>query len=53
VTGIDFKTSTKVTKADVKAKTITTESGEDISFEKLIIALGSVVSPFSSPVRVC
>lgn len=42
--GIDFKTSTKVTKADVKAKTITTESGEDISFEKLIIALGSVAT---------
>jgi monodehydroascorbate reductase (NADH) len=42
--GIDFKTSTKVTKADVKAKTITTESGEEISYEKLIVALGSVAT---------
>jgi len=41
--GIDFKTSTTVTKADVKGKTLTTDSGEEISYEKLIIALGSVV----------
>lgn len=44
VAGIDFKTSTTVTKADVKGKTLTTDSGEEISYEKLIIALGSVVS---------
>ncbi len=42
--GIDFKTSTKVTKTDIKNKSITTDSGEEISYEKLIIALGSVVS---------
>lgn len=40
--GIDFKTSTKVTKTDIKNKSITTDSGEEISYEKLIIALGSV-----------
>ena len=44
--GIDFRTNTTVIKADIKAKTITTESGEDITYEKLIIALGSVVRPW-------
>jgi monodehydroascorbate reductase (NADH) len=40
--GIEFRTNTKVTAADIKGKIITTESGEKISYEKLIIALGSI-----------
>lgn len=43
--GIDFMPETKVTKADLKGKKITTQSGEEISYEKLIVALGSTVSP--------
>ena len=38
--GIDFKTSTMVKSADLKAKNLTTESGDTIGFEKLILATG-------------
>lgn len=41
--GIDFQTGAKVTGVDVKGKTVSTDAGKQISFEKLIIALGSVV----------
>ena len=44
VAGIDFKLNTKITKTDLKNKTVTTDKG-DLSFEKLIIATGCVVSP--------
>lgn len=43
VTGIDFQTNTKVSGVDIKGKSVSTETGDKISFEKLIIALGSVV----------
>lgn len=42
--GIDFKVKTNVTSVDVKNKSLTTESGENITFEKLIVATGSRVS---------
>lgn len=44
-----------MTKADIKKKSITTDSGEEISYEKLIIALGSVVSNGNQrkPVPIC
>ena len=45
--GIDFKPDTVVSKADLKGKKLTTQSGEEISFEKLIIALGSLVGTLS------
>ena len=44
---MDYKTSTKVTAVDAKAKTVTAESGETISYEKLIYALGARVCDFS------
>ena len=42
-TGVDYKTSTKVTGVDASKQTVTTESGETISYEKLIYALGARV----------
>lgn len=45
--GITFKTGTKVVGVDIKNRSVSTEIGDQISFEKLIIALGSVVG-FSS-----
>lgn len=42
--GIDFKPDTVVEKADLSGKKLITSSGDEISFEKLIIALGSLVS---------
>lgn len=41
---MEFKLNTTVTGADVKAKTLTTASGDTITYEKLIIATGSGVS---------
>ena len=41
--GVEFKTNTVVTGADVKAHTLTTETGDTISYEKLIVATGSGV----------
>ena len=41
--GVEFKTNTLVTGADVKAHTLTTESGDTITYEKLIVATGSGV----------
>lgn len=38
--GIDFKTGTTVTALDVNAKTLTTDAGDTISYEKLIVATG-------------
>ncbi len=38
--GIEFKLNTSVTGADVAAKTLTTEAGDTIHYEKLIIATG-------------
>ena len=35
--------NTLVTKADVKGKTLTTEKGETISFDKLVIGTGASV----------
>jgi NAD(P)H-nitrite reductase large subunit len=43
-TGIEYKTDTRITKVDVSSKTLTAESGETISYEKLIIATGARVS---------
>ena len=44
--GVDYKTSTKVTAIDAKSKTLTSESGDTISYEKLIYATGArVCSP--------
>ena len=40
---MEFKTNTLVTSADVKAHTLTTESGDTISYEKLIVATGTGV----------
>ena len=40
---MDFKTNTLVTGADVKAHTLTTEAGDTITYEKLIVATGSGV----------
>lgn len=42
--GVDYKLSTKITAVDAKAKTVTAESGDTISYEKLIYALGARVS---------
>jgi monodehydroascorbate reductase (NADH) len=39
--GIDFKTGTTVKSVDAKAKKLTTESGDTIGYEKLILATGS------------
>jgi 3-phenylpropionate/trans-cinnamate dioxygenase ferredoxin reductase subunit len=38
---IDLRTNTRVASLDVTAKTVTTESGEDIAYDKLMIATGS------------
>jgi len=51
--GVDYKLSTKITAVDAKAKTVTAESGDTISYEKLIYALGARVSPnFCSSVAI-
>ena len=42
--GITYLTSTRVTAADVTAKTLTTASGDTITYEKLVIATGARVS---------
>ncbi|KAK9917100.1 hypothetical protein WJX75_000871 [Coccomyxa subellipsoidea] len=39
--GIDYKTNTSITAADVGAKTLTAASGDTITYEKLIIATGA------------
>ncbi|CAL8465067.1 g4602 [Coccomyxa elongata] len=39
--GIDYKTSTKITSVDVAAKKLTSEIGDTISYEKLIVATGA------------
>jgi len=44
---VEFKTNTLVTGADVKAHTLTTESGDTITYEKLIVATGSGVRVYS------
>lgn len=41
--GIDYKTNTSITAADVGAKTLTAASGDTITYEKLIIATGARV----------
>lgn len=41
--GIDYKLNTTVTKTDLKSKTLSTSNGDDLKFEKLIIATGCVV----------
>jgi 3-phenylpropionate/trans-cinnamate dioxygenase ferredoxin reductase subunit len=38
---IDLRTNTRVTALDVETKTVTTEAGEAISYDKLMIATGS------------
>lgn len=48
---MDYKTSTKVTGVDASKQTVTTESGETISYEKLIYALGARVSMHKLPCR--
>ena len=48
-TGVEFKTNTLVTGADVKAHTLTTEAGDTISYEKLIVATGSGVRAKARP----
>jgi NADH dehydrogenase FAD-containing subunit len=40
---VDYKTSTKITAIDAKAKALTSESGDTISYEKLIYATGARV----------
>lgn len=50
--GIEFKVSTKVTSVDVSKKSITTESGEEITYDKLIVATGSrpmTLTDFKAP----
>ena len=42
--GVDYKVNTKITAVDAKAKTLTAESGDMISYEKLIMATGARVS---------
>lgn len=39
--GIEYRTNTKVTAADVTSKTLTLSTGESVSFGKLIIATGA------------
>ncbi|KAI9011612.1 monodehydroascorbate reductase [Hyaloraphidium curvatum] len=39
--GVNFLTSTRVAKADLAARTLTTASGDTVSFEKLIIGTGA------------
>ena len=41
--GIDYKTSTTVKSVDLKSKSLQTESGDSIKYEKLIVATGSSV----------
>jgi len=41
--GIDFKTGTTVKSVDAKGKKLTTDSGDTIGYEKLILATGSGV----------
>ena len=41
--GIDYKTSTTVKSVDLKSKSLHTESGDSIKYEKLIVATGSTV----------
>lgn len=41
--GVDYKLSTKITAVDTKAKTLKAESGDSITYEKLIIATGARV----------
>jgi NADPH-dependent 2,4-dienoyl-CoA reductase/sulfur reductase-like enzyme len=43
IAGIDFKLSTRVTKADIGKKELTTDKGDVIAYEKLIIATGCSV----------
>ena len=50
--GIEFKTSTKVTGVDVAKKSISTDVGETITYEKLIVATGArptTLADFKSP----
>ena len=42
--GIDYKLKTNITSVDVKKKTLTSDSGETFSYDKLIIATGARVS---------
>lgn len=42
--GIDYKVNTKITAVNVAAKKLTAESGDTISYEKLIVATGARVS---------
>ena len=45
VTGIEYLTGTKVESVDIKNKTLKVASGgEDITYDKLIIATGATVS---------
>ncbi len=41
--GVDYKTNTKIIAIDAKAKTLSSESGDTISYEKLIYATGARV----------
>ena len=41
--GIDYKLSTTVKSVDLKSKSLHTESGDSIKYEKLIVATGSTV----------
>ena len=42
--GVEYKTNTTVTKADVASKTLTCDSGETIAYDKLLVATGARVS---------
>lgn len=41
--GIEYKTKTTVTAANIASKTLTCDSGEELKYEKLIIATGARV----------
>lgn len=50
--GIEFKVSTRVTGVDVSKKSITTETGQTITYDKLIVATGArptTLTDFKSP----
>ena len=46
--GLDLRTSTAVTSIDVENKTVTSEKGDVVEYEKLVIATGS--TPFKPPI---
>lgn len=40
--GLDVRTGTTVTSIDIDSRTVTTEKGETVAYEKLVIATGSI-----------